>query len=97
MVHRSILANAVPWSESFYDSFSIQKITAINKAPKKVVHINFNYKDLGMESKEREMRAIFSDIDDSVNIFRKEIDLVRRIEDQMYLNSKSKKKSSKKK
>lgn len=92
-----ILANAVPWSEKFYDDFSIQRITAINKAPKKVVHISFNYKDLGMESKERELRAIFSGSETVDDIFRREFEVQRRPEDEAYLNAKRKKKSSKKK
>ena len=90
-----VLAGTIPWDEKLYDTLSIQKITAMKKAPKKVVHINYDFSDLGLTDRERELRTIFAGMDGSADIYRRELDIKRLPEDEKYLASKkSKKKSS---
>ena len=89
-----VLAKAVPWDEAMYDTLSAQKIRAMAKKPKKVVHIQYNFTDLGMTDRERELKAIFAGLDDTSDIYRRELEVARLPEDEEYLESKSKKKSS---
>ena len=89
-----VLAATVPWDEKMYDTLTDQKIRAMTKRPKKVVHIKYNFSDLGMADRERELKAIFAGLEGCDNIYRKEINVERLPEDEAYLKSKGKKRRS---